>query len=57
MVAVKATNLTPFVYLADGAIVLRVSVQRAWVYARVSIHGVPRTRRYRHEQMVEIESS
>lgn len=44
---VKATNLSGDEYLADGAIVLKTSVQLEWVYATVVIDGHVRRRRYR----------
>lgn len=59
--AVKATELgicglSRDGVLADGALILGVSVQREWVYAKVVKDGRMRTRRYRHDQMVELEA-
>lgn len=60
---VKATELriftgggsTPHDVLADGAHVLRLSVQRRWVYAKVlRPDGRFLTRRYRHDQWVAV---
>ena len=52
---VKASNLAPFTWLADGALILRLSFQRTWVYARIVKDGHARTRRYRHDQDVKVE--
>lgn len=52
---VKATNLMPFTWLADGALITRLSFQRKWVYARILKDGRARTRRYRLDQLVKVE--
>jgi hypothetical protein len=60
--AVKATELRMFVdaqhpgdQLRDGAFVLHTSIQREWVYVKViTLDGHFRTRRYRHNQLVEV---
>jgi hypothetical protein len=51
----KATNLPGTFALADGAIVLHVSVQRRFVYVKASKNGRPVRRRYRHDQLVAVE--
>ena len=53
---VKARNLMPFTWLADGALITHLSFQRTWVYARVLKDGHARTRRYRHAQDVKVEN-
>lgn len=55
--AVKATNLPGTFALADGALVLRVSVQQNWVYVKAVKAGRPVRRRYRHDQMVTVEGN
>lgn len=54
---VKATNLPGTFALADGALVLRVSIQRHWVYVKAVKDGHPIRRRYRHDQMVAVEAA
>ena len=52
---VKARNLTPLTWLADGALIVHLSFQRTWVYARVLTEdGHARTRRYRHDKDVNV---
>lgn len=55
MTTIKAQNLTAFTFLADGALITRVSVQRDWVYAQIVKDGWARTRRYRHNQGVKVK--
>lgn len=43
--------------LADGALILRTSHQLKWFYAKVVKGGRITTRRYRHDQMVEVEAA
>ena len=58
---VKATELQMVTdragdVLADGAFVLKVSIQASNVYVRVLVPGGHfRTRRYRHDQMVKVQ--
>jgi hypothetical protein len=51
---VKARHLDPDMILADGAIILRLSFQRVYVYAKIVKDGHPRRRRYRYDQPVKI---
>jgi len=57
MATVKATNLEPFTWLADGALIMRLSFRKDWVYARVLKNGHTRRRRYRPDQLVKVESA
>jgi hypothetical protein len=52
---IKARNLSPDHWLADGAVVLRLSFQRIWVYAEIVKAGHVRRRRYRYDQDVKIK--
>lgn len=52
---IKATNLSGVFALADGAIILRVSVQRRYVYVKAVKAGRPVRRRYTWDQMVRVE--
>lgn len=51
---VRARNLDPDMILADGAVILRLSFQRVFVYASIVAGGHPRRRRYRYDQPVKI---
>jgi hypothetical protein len=56
---VKATNLSSATdTLADGALVLHVSIQRVYVYVQVFNPTTARmtTRRYSHDKMVKVQS-
>lgn len=54
-VTVKARNLTPHTWLADGALIIHLSFQRTWVYAQILTEdGHARTRRYRHDKDVKV---
>jgi hypothetical protein len=56
MMTKRATNLSSMEdSLADGAIVLHLSIQLNWVYVKViTPNGHFRTRRYRHDQQVKV---
>jgi hypothetical protein len=51
---VKARNLTSDHWLADGAIILRLSFQLDWVYAKIVKGGHVSRRRYRYDQDIKI---
>lgn len=40
---------------ADGAILLHLSFQRTWIYAKCVKDGKPLRRRFRYDQMVSVE--
>jgi hypothetical protein len=53
-VTVKARSLNDDMTLGDGAIILRLSFQRVYVYAKIVKNGRLRRRRYRYDQPVKI---
>lgn len=52
---IRAVNIGGRFALADGSLILRVSVQRNWAYVKAVKGGRPVRRRYRHAQMVLVE--
>jgi hypothetical protein len=53
-VTIKARSLNDDMVLGDGAIILRLSFQLTYVYAKIVKDGYPRRRRYRYDQPVKI---
>lgn len=55
--AVKATNISTWDTLADGTMLISTSHQLKWFYVTgIRTDGRLVRRRYRHDQMVEIET-